>query len=186
MRKLFLLTLFCLCFADAWAQSNIVLNTIDDWSIIATFYQGESDKCVVLLHDLEKSRNEFSTLTERLRNENFCYLSIDLRGHGYSTNKGKYDTFEKTGQKNDFNKMTEDVDSAVNYLKEKGFDEKNIYLLGTGLGANVAGKSLIKHPDIAGIAMITPSLKQRDVVTLSGIKDYKGPVFIGVLAPLHP
>ena len=28
--------------------------------------------------------------------------------------------------------------------------------------------------------MLTPSLKQRDVVTLSGIKNYKGPVFIGV------
>ena len=76
--------------------------------------------------------------------------------------------------------MVEDVYSAVNYLKNKGFNEENIYLLGTGLGANIAGKSLSKYTKLAGIAMITPSLKQRDVVTLSGIKDYKGPVFIGV------
>ena len=180
MRKLFLLSLFCLCFTGVWAQSVVTLSTSDGWAIAATFYQGESKKCVILLHDLEKSRSEFATLTEKLRNEHFCYLSIDLRGHGYSTNRGRYDKFEKTGQKNAFNKMTEDVNSAMKYLNGKGFPNGDIYLLGAGLGANVAGKSLTKHPDIAGVAMITPSLKQRDVVTLSGIKNYKGPVFIGV------
>ena len=180
MRKFLLLALFCFCFINVWAQSNVALNTSDGWAIAGTFYRGESNKCVVLLHDLEKNRNEFATLTEKLRNEKFCYLSIDLRGHGFSTNKGKYEEFEKTGQKNEFNKMTEDVFSAVKYLKEKGFTEENIYLLGTGLGANIAGKSLTNYPAIAGIAMITPSLKQRDVVTLSGIKNYQGPVFIGV------
>ena len=180
MRKLFLLTLFCLCFAGVWAQDNIALTTVDDWAIAGTFYRGESDKCVVLLHDLEKSRAEFATLTEKLRSINFCYLSIDFRGHGYSTNKGKYDEFEKTGQKNEFNKMTEDVFSAVKYLKEKDFKEEDIYILGSGLGANVAGKSLTNYTDIAGVIMITPSLKQRDVVTLSGIRNYKGPIFIGV------
>ena len=180
MRKLFLFSLFCLCFVSAWAQSNITLSTSDGWAIAGTFYQGTSQKCVILLHDLEKSRSEFATLTEKLRNENFSYLSIDLRGHGYSTNKGKYEDFEKTGQKNEFNKMSEDVYSAIKYLIAKGFAERDIYILGVGLGANVAGKSLTKYPDIAGVAMITPSLKQRDVVTLSGIKNYKGPVFIGV------
>ena len=180
MRKLFFLALFCLCFVSVWAQSNVTLSTSDGWAIAGTFYRGESDKCVILLHDLEKSRSEFATLTEKLRNENFCYLSIDLRGHGFSTNKGKYETFEKTGQKNEFNQMSEDVYIAVKFLKDKGFTEEDIYLLGTGLGANVAGKSLTKYQNIGGIAMITPSLKQRDVVTLSGIKNYKGPVFIGV------
>ncbi len=180
MRRLFFLILFCLCFASAWAENNAVFGTSDEWNIAGTFYQGESDKCVILLHDLEKNRAEFATLSGRLRNENFCYISIDLRGHGYSTNKGKYDSFEKTGQKNEFNKMTEDVASAIQYLEGKGFNEEDIYILGTGLGANVAGKSLSKYPNIAGVAMITPSLKQRDVVTLSGIKNYKGPVFIGV------
>ena len=180
MRKFFLLILFCLCFATVWAQNNINLNTNDGWAIAGTFYRGESQRCVILLHDLEKSRAEFATLTEKLQSENFCYLSLDLRGHGLSTNKGKYEEFEKTGQKNEFNQMAEDVYSGIKYLIGKGFEEENIYLLGTGLGANVAGKSLTKYHNIAGIALITPSLKQRDVVTLSGIKDYKGPVFIGV------
>lgn len=180
MRKFVLISLFCLCFASVWAQSNVTLSTNDGWAIAATFYQGTSEKCVILLHDLEKSRAEFATLTEKLRDENFSYLSIDLRGHGFSTNKGKYEEFEKTGQKNQYNNMAEDAASAIKYLISKGFAEKDIYLLGVGLGANVAGKSLIKNSNIAGIAMITPSLKQRDVVTLSGIKNYKGPVFIGV------
>ncbi|MBQ2312716.1 MAG: hypothetical protein II183_00950, partial [Elusimicrobiaceae bacterium] len=80
MRKLFLISLFCLCFAGVWAQSNVTLSTSDGWAIASTFYQGESKKCAILLHDLEKSRAEFGALTERLRNQKFCYLSIDLRG----------------------------------------------------------------------------------------------------------
>ena len=179
MRKL-LLPLFCLLCANIFAQSNVNLNTSDGWAIAATYYRGGSENCIILLPDLDKTRSDFATLTERLKNEDFCYLALDLRGHGYSTNKGSVMDFEKTGQKNEFNKMVEDVFSAIKYLKNKGFQEENIYLLGTGLGANVAGKSLSKNPNIAGIAMLTPSLKQRDVVTLSGMKNYKGPFFIGV------
>lgn len=179
MRK-FIFPLFCLLCANLFAQSNVNLNTSDGWAIAATYYRGGSENCIILLPDLDKTRSDFATLTERLKNEDFCYLALDLRGHGYSTNKGSVMDFEKTGQKNEFNKMVEDVFSAIKYLKNKGFQEENIYLLGTGLGANVAGKSLSKNPNIAGIAMLTPSLKQRDVVTLSGIKTYKGPVFIGV------
>lgn len=179
MRKLFLSPLLALLCGSVFAQSNITLSN-EGWALAGTFYQGKSDKCVLLLHDLEKTRAEFAVLTEKLQNEDFCYLSLDLRGHGYSTNKGIQNDFSKTGQKNDFNKMADDVNSAVKYLKGKGFEEKNIYLLGVGLGANVAGKSLINNPNVAGVALITPSLKQRDVVTLSGIKNYKGPVFIGV------
>jgi len=179
MRK-FLPLLFCLCFANVFAQSDINLHTSDDWDIAGTFYRGESETCAVLLPDLEKTRADFEPLISKFQSENFCYLAIDFRGHGASTNKGAYTEFEKTGQKNEFNNMTEDITAAIKYLNGKGFAQDKIYLLGIGLGANVAGKSLIKNPDIAGISMITPSLKQRDVVTLSGIKNYKGPVFIGV------
>ena len=180
MRKLLLAPLFLLLSINLFAQANVNLNTADGWAIAATYYRGNSENCVILLPDLEKTRNDYATLTEHLRAEQFCYLSLDLRGHGYSTNKGLFTEFEKTGQKNEFNNMTEDVSSAIKYLKSKGFEESNIYILGSGLGANVAGKSLKNTPHIAGVAMLTPSLKQRDVVTLSGIKGYKGPVFIGV------
>ena len=179
MRK-FLFPLFCLLCANLFAQSNVNLNTSDGWAIAATYFRGESENCLILLPDLDKTRSDFATLTERLTNLDFCYLALDLRGHGYSTNKGNVSEFEKTGQKNEFNNMVEDVYSAVKFLKDHDFLEENIFILGSGLGANVAGKSLSKNPNIAGVAMLTPSLKQRDVVTLSGIKNYKGPVFIGV------
>ena len=180
MRKSALLLFFLMLCTTIFAQSNVTLVSSDGWAIAGTFFQGESKKCVILLHDLEKTRAEFSDFTDKLRNENFCYLSLDLRGHGYSTNKGTQTEFAKTGQKNEFNKMVEDVYSAIKYLENKGFEQQDIYLLGAGLGANVAGKSLNKNINTAGIIMLTPSLKQRDVVTLSGIKNYKGPVFIGV------
>lgn len=180
MRKFLLAPLFLLLCANIFAQSNVNLNTSDGWAIAATYFRGSSENCVILLPDLEKTRNDYANLAEHLKSEEFCYLALDLRGHGYSTNKGTFNDFEKTGQKNEFNNMVEDVYSAIKFLQGKGFEENNIYILGAGLGANVAGKSLIKNPHIAGVAMLTPSLKQRDVVTLSGIKGYKGPIFIGV------
>lgn len=163
-----------------FAQSAFNLETGDKWQISTIYSKGDNGKCVLLLHDLDRTKTDFSSFEKKLKEEGFCYLAIDLRGHGRSTNKGEQKTFDKTGQANEFNKMIFDVNTAISYLNSKGVNNDHIFLLGAGLGANIAAKSLIKNDDIGGIILLTPSLKQRDVVTLSGIKNYKNPIFIGV------
>lgn len=164
----------------AFAQDKVTLRTADKWNLSALYNPSQNGKYVILLHDLGSKKEEYPSFSRALDKAGFGYLALDLRGHGQSTNINTYDKFEKTGVNNEFNKMTRDVDAAIDYLRGKGASEGDIFILGAGLGANVAAKSLPFHPKIGGVVLLTPSLKNRDVLTMVGIKNFKGPVFIGV------
>jgi len=83
---------------------------------------------------------------------------------------------------NPFNKMTYDVQAAVDFLQKKGVSKEHILLLGTGLGANVAAKASGVLPDIGGIALISPNVNIRDVLSIPSLKLYKGDVLIAASA----
>lgn len=170
------MALSCACFA----QDKVVLQTEDKWKLEALYKPSENGKYVILLHDLGRRKEDFPTFSKALSNAGFGYLAVDLRGHGRSDNLNVEKNFKKTGADNEFNQMTRDVTAAVSYLKKRGAATSNIFILGAGLGANVAAKSLPFHPHIGGVILLTPSLKSRDVLSMAGIKTFKGPVFIGV------
>ncbi len=163
-----------------FAQDKVVLQTEDRWKLEALYNPAENGKYVILLHDLGRRKEDFPSFSKALSGAGFGYLSVDLRGHGRSTNINIQKIFKKTGADNEFNQMSRDVDAAVAYLKAKGAAESDIFILGAGLGANVAAKSLPFHPRIGGVILLTPALKNRDVLSMGGIKTFKGPVFIGV------
>ncbi len=163
-----------------FAQDKVVLQTEDRWKLEALYNPAENGKYVILLHDLGRRKEDFPSFGKALSGAGFGYLSVDLRGHGRSTNINIQKNFKKTGADNEFNQMNRDVDAAIAYLKAKGAAESDIFILGAGLGANVAAKSLPFHPRIGGVVLLTPALKTRDVLSMSGIKTFKGPVFIGV------
>jgi dienelactone hydrolase len=164
----------------AFAAEEVGINTEDGWIISGSYEPAESGRYLLFLHDLGKDKTEFSKLEDKIKEAGFGFLAIDLRGHGKSVNKGEQKQFIKTGVDNEFNQMVRDVSAAISYLNGKDIATENIYLVGSGLGANVAAKSLFFNPDIAGVALLTPSLKKRDVLTMNGIKTNKKPVFIAV------
>lgn len=179
--KKFFLFLFLSAFCPlAFAQSEVSWKTEDNWSIKGTFLPSKNGKVVILLHELARTREDYKNFMTRLENEDFGYLAFDLRGHGQSTNKGSYTEFKKTGTDNEFNQMVRDVEGAVNYLNNKGYTTEKIFIIGAGLGANVAAKAVGLNPEIAGLGLLTPGLRTRDVLSMGGIKMYKNPVMIAV------
>ncbi|MDR0734496.1 MAG: alpha/beta hydrolase [Elusimicrobiota bacterium] len=162
------------------AAENITIDTEDEWTLSALYEPSENGRYVIMLHELGKNKDEFAKLENKIKNAGYGFIALDLRGHGSSINKGEYKTFAKTGTDNEFNQMVRDVTAAIGLLNNKDIPTRDIYLAGSGLGANVAAKSLIFNPDIAGIALFTPSLKTRDVLTMNGIKINTKPVFIAV------
>ena len=160
-------------------EQPVVLSTQDGWEI-AALYQPADDgsKTVVLLHDLGKNKEEFSTFKSNLKREGFGYLALDLRGHGKSINKGEAFSFAKEGVDNEYNKMTRDVDAAISFLNKKGIPSSEIVVLGAGLGANVAAKSMSFSPDIAGLALISPTTNNKDVLSIPAMRLYKGDILI--------
>lgn len=164
-------------------EQSVTLQTKDGWSLAATYSPSkEKDTAVVLLHDLGKSSTHFASFKNALAKAGFTYLAVDLRGHGQSIGAGTYKTFAREGTDNPFNKMTQDAQATVEFLQTKGFTLDRIFLLGTGLGANVAAKTAGLLPDIGGIALISPNVNIRDVLSIPALKLYKGDVLIAASA----
>jgi len=179
--KKFLLLLILACFSPfVFAQSEVSWKTEDNWDIKGTFLPSKNGKIVILLHELGSTRDDYKNFMTRLQNEEFGYLAFDLRGHGQSTNLGSYTSFKKNGTNNEFNHMVRDVEGAIAFLNKQGYDTDNIFIIGAGLGANVAAKAAGLNPQIAGIGLLTPGLKTKDVLSMGGIRTYKNSVMIAV------
>lgn len=172
----------CCCMPAAGAEQKeqtVSLATQDGWALAALYRPAQEDKqTVVLLHDLGKNKEEFTTFKGDLAREGFGYLALDLRGHGQSTAKGEYTSFAREGVDNEFNKMTRDVEAAVAFLNKKGVSDSHIVVLGAGLGANVAAKSMSFVPEVSAVALISPSANNRDVLSIPAMRLYKGDVLI--------
>lgn len=187
MKKLWILCAAALVLSPA-AQAqmkgtSVQLTSQDGWTISALYQPAESgQKTVLLLHDAGKDKQAFSAFAQRLTDKGIGCLAPDLRGHGQSVNKGGYAAFAKEGVDNDYNKMTRDVNAAVEFLKNKGIAEEDLVFVGAGMGANVAAKSASLWPEVGGLALLTPSANFRDVLSIPALRVYKGNVFIATAA----
>lgn len=177
---LFGVTLCALLPLAAFCQQSVTLGTEDGWQLSALYQPSSNGVFVLMLHDLGRSKEDFSPFIKKLKENGYGALAVDLRGHGQSVNLGVQTEFQRTGSDNEFNKMVRDVTASVNFLNKKGITNDKIFIMGAGLGANVAAKALIFNTDIAGVLLLTPSLKTRDVLTMSGIKVFKNPVLVAV------
>lgn len=187
MNKRFFILAAVMLFSPAlFAQVKgdaVNFQTQDGWSVSATYRPAEpGGKTALLLHDIGKNKNDFTTFSGKLADAGLGYLALDLRGHGKSVNKGGYSYFAKEGVDNDYNKMTRDVDAAMNFLKGKGVAEEDIVFVGAGMGANVAAKAASLWPSVGGVAMLTPVTNFRDVLPIPALRVYKGKVFIAAAA----
>lgn len=161
------------------AEKAVTLSTQDGWQLAAVYSPAQEEKrTVILLHDLGKNKEAFTSFKKALSHAGIGYLALDLRGHGQSVGGGKMSSFEKEGVGNPFNKMTRDVDAAVAFLESQRVPTEQLVLLGCGLGANVAAKSTTLWPDIPLVALISPSANTRDVLTIPSMRVYKGSVLI--------
>ena len=152
-------------------EKTVSLSTQDGWALSAVYRPASSqDKTVVLLHDLNKKKEDFSSFKADLARAGFGYLALDLRGYGQSTGGGEAKTFAKEGVDNQFNKMTRDVDAAMKFLQKKGVTPTETVLLGAGLGANVAAKSVSFWPDVSALALISPTTNTRDVLSIPAMR----------------
>ena len=174
--------------ASVWAapkpkEQPVSLTAKDGWKLSGVYLPADGqDHAVVLLHDLGKSGAEFASFKKSLAKDGFSYVALDLRGHGQSAEPEPYKKFAKEGADNPFNKMTQDVQAAVEFLQSKGVALEQIYLLGTGLGANVAAKTVGLLPEVGGVALISPNINIRDVLVVPALKLYKGNVLIAASA----
>lgn len=123
-------------------EEKVYFKTTDNLTLcgILSIPQKPTQKCIVLCHglggDVDKDEDGiFTNLAEELRSVGFAVFRFDFRGHGES--EGEQIDMTITGEK-------KDLESAVNFLKKKGF--KEFGLLGASFGGGAVSLYMGENP----------------------------------------
>ena len=201
MKKLFLILCLCVFAGQAWSAPAKKKDTskektasleVGTWVLPALYLapekddKGELKPVVLLVHDMGKSKENFSAFKQDLESEGFGYLAFDLRGYGNSKNKQNAEltakSFAKEGEDNEFNQMTAEIKEAFAFLRNRKIPADKIFILGAGLGANLASKSTADITGIGGLALISPAANIRDVLAIPPLRKYNGDILIAAAA----
>lgn len=142
------------------SMKTVSFATDDGVTIIGNYWKG-SGNAVLLLHMLPATKESWNEFAEKLNDEGFTVLAIDLRGHGESTNNGtlNYKTFTDAQHQ----ASIKDVEAAVSYLKKQG--ATNISIAGASIGANLALVYQSEHQEIKKTILLSAGENYRGVVT---------------------
>ncbi|HIC90107.1 MAG TPA: alpha/beta fold hydrolase [Anaerolineae bacterium] len=149
---------------------DVTLTTEDEIQLAATYYSPplENAPGVVLLHMVDRQRQDWDRLARQLQANGFAALAVDFRGHGKSQGKKKW------------GEMTKDAAAAYAWLAERPeVDGGRIGLIGASIGANIALNFAARQPGVRTLVLLSPGLEYRGVKTEEAIKQYGArPVFI--------
>jgi alpha-beta hydrolase superfamily lysophospholipase len=163
------------------AAETVRFDTTDGVTIVGSYYAQKNPARPVLLlvHMLARSRTTVAGTAERLHEAGFNVLTIDLRGHGDSTQGKDYPVRMEAFLSSDYVAMDKDLDAAVRYARGRLGDECAIGIVGASIGANLALRKGAADPGVGALVLLSPSLDYRGIVTTDAIPRYKDrPIFI--------
>lgn len=176
------LAALALCAAPAAAQEmeeeRVTLLAEDGWELSARYLRAAGDApTVVLLHQQRSDHGDWDPWLPYFKRYGFGYLSVDLRGHGYSfmTPEGSttsWRSFSRSGPGNEYNRMIRDVEAALAFLSTNSVTAADTVLAGSVLGANLAIKTAAIHPEIPMVVAVSPVLNVYDVLSVNPIRAY--------------
>lgn len=138
-------------------EEKIYINSTDNIRLCALMADISSNKVVLLCHGIRGNKNErgsFITLVKEIQKQGYSTVRIDFRGHG-----------ESNGMDYEMNisKEIEDVESVIEFLKNKGY--KEIIILGASFGASIV--SLVdysKFDEVKALILWYGALDNYDVL----------------------
>ena len=158
------LVLALLVFLAGCTSNKETLITQDGVQLSYNFYEG-GWAGVILVHQLDGSKEDWKPLETSLEREGISYISIDLRGHGESQLDWTGFTTE------DFENMIYDIEAAAKFLRRNGINVKTV--IGSSIGANVVYKyALWKEPE--SIILMSPGFSYRGLNISQEIGNYTG------------
>lgn len=155
----------------------ITLKTADTVSIAGIHYPGEKGSPgILLLHMLPETKESWHRLAQKLQQNGFGVLSIDLRGHGESDGgPDGYRAFSEDETK----KSIEDARAGFLFQKNEGHNP--LFVLGASIGANFALQLLAEEELLRGGVIMSAGTNYGGVFTLpsaSRIRATQGVYFI--------
>ncbi|MBI2475450.1 alpha/beta fold hydrolase [Candidatus Uhrbacteria bacterium] len=160
------------CAQNKTMSERIILKTSDEINIIGTYRNTNQEKIALLFHMMPATKESWESFAEKLSKYGYASLAIDERGHGESTMNGElnYKNFSDAQQQ----AKRLDVEAAIAFAKEKGFEENRIVLIGASIGANLAIQALVEHKNISTAVVLSPGLDYHGVLTAPAIQNLGG------------
>lgn len=157
--------------AAAGPVMSVTFRAKDGVQIAGTFYQPSRRPapCVILVHMLTRSRDDWQALASRLADAGIAALAIDLRGHGGSGPDLRSDP----GAAQDLSPDLLDVQAARLFLSMRpDFGVTTVGIGGASIGANLAVLAAAADPTIRSIVLLSPGLEYRNLHTEAALKKY--------------
>ncbi|MBN2391872.1 MAG: alpha/beta fold hydrolase [Anaerolineae bacterium] len=158
-----------------WMPKTIDLTTQDGLSLKATFYPAKGAAPVapalLLLHAAYSDRSAWHSFAQAAQDAGYAVLALDSRGHGESTGEKVFDPA-----------MDMDVDVALAWLIARSdVVQGRVGVAGASVGANLALRAGVRHPEIKSVALLSPGMQLWDIDIQEAIIDYgQRPVLIVV------
>ena len=143
---------------------------------------------VVLLHDDGLDRGMFEGLSRQLLDAGYHVLALDLRGHGESTKfpDGKeihVEQFRLQHGTPEYRNMVDDMGHVLLWLKEKGGTNGDVYVVGSRMGASIAGAMLARHgKQVKRAVLVSPLMTFQGICLRDELATIQGRPYMVMLA----
>lgn len=141
----------------------ISLTTSDGIEIAGIYRPCGHKRMAIFLHMMPATKESWDAIAERFLEARIASVAIDERGHGQSTMNSALDYRVFTDKQQQAKRL--DVEAAIAFAKEQGFEETQLVLLGASIGANLAIEALTNHPDIPQAVALSAGLNFRGIKT---------------------
>lgn len=149
-------------------MQSLFLTTSDNVKISASEFLPDQKKYpkpkgwVLFLHMMPATKESWKVLADRLQQEGYVGLAIDLRGHGASDDGPVgYRGFSDAEHQDSIR----DVDVGIDILHALGARDERITLIGASIGANLALQYASQHRTIASVVAISPGLNYHGIAS---------------------
>jgi dienelactone hydrolase len=156
--------------AAAGPVTSVTFRSRDGVQIAASFYQPSRRPapCVILVHMLTRSRDDWQALASRLADAGIAALAIDLRGHGSSGPDPRANP-----DADDLSPDLLDVQAARVFLATRSdLGVTTVGIAGASIGANLAVLAAASDPTVRALALLSPGLDYRNLHTESALRKY--------------
>jgi alpha-beta hydrolase superfamily lysophospholipase len=109
------------------------------------------------------TKESWDSIAGKLLQRGYASLAFDQRGHGESTMGGTLDYKTFTPEQQQQKRL--DLEAALVWTREQGFDEAHTILIGASIGANLAIRALAEHASLPFAIALSPGLDYRGVKT---------------------
>ena len=122
----------------------------------------------VLLHGYGSSLEEWYDFGKFLRAHGWSTLAFDFRGHGMSTEwRGKEIEWKQLTESGRLS-MIKDIEAVVKFIPVP----RNLWLIGSSVGANLALNFAADHPEAAGVVLLSPGFNYGGIESQPAMEKY--------------